>query len=187
MARFKSYLVVVVGFAIAGTIGAAFGTGTAQAIVSSLVTVVNPGTSPVQTNSVNVTDPGRIPYVVQQTLNANQCVSNSCIFTLPQVPAGKRVVVQQIGAWATGITGTTPIVAEVSEPTVLDPFVFFSAAPVSGVAGLNEPVQVYVDQGQSLLVSLGFNGDTLTSPVALTVNGYELDCTAAPCAPIATQ
>jgi hypothetical protein len=60
MSRIRTYLLVTIGFAFAGMIGAAFGTGTAQAVVSTLVSVVNPSTSPVQTSSVNVTDPGRI-------------------------------------------------------------------------------------------------------------------------------
>jgi len=58
MGRFKNYLLVVLGFAFAGAIGAAFGTRTAQAVVATLVEVVNPTTSPVA--SLNVTDPGRL-------------------------------------------------------------------------------------------------------------------------------
>jgi hypothetical protein len=59
MARFKNYLLIAIGFALAGAIGAAFSTGTAQAIVAALVQVANPTTSPVP--SLSVTDPGRIP------------------------------------------------------------------------------------------------------------------------------
>jgi len=45
MTRFKNYLVVILGFAFAGAIGASFGRGTAQAVVSTLVSVVNPTTA----------------------------------------------------------------------------------------------------------------------------------------------
>jgi hypothetical protein len=58
MSRIRTYLLVTIGFAFAGMIGAAFGTSTAQAVVAILVEVVNPTTSPVP--SLNVTDPGRI-------------------------------------------------------------------------------------------------------------------------------
>jgi len=42
MSRVRTYLLVVVASALAGMIGAAFGTGTAQAVVSTLVSVVTP-------------------------------------------------------------------------------------------------------------------------------------------------
>jgi hypothetical protein len=95
MARFKNYLLVVIGFAVAGMIGAAFGTGTAQAVVSTLVSVLNPNTSPVP--SLNVADPGRIAY--QATVNnLGKCANQGCSFGFPTAPAGHRVVVQHITA-----------------------------------------------------------------------------------------
>jgi len=98
MARFKNYLLVVLGFAFAGTIGAALGTRTAQAVVSTLVSVVNPTTSPVPTSSVNVTDPGRIAYQSQVSLSLCGTERLSCELLFPAVPTGHRLVVQHISA-----------------------------------------------------------------------------------------
>jgi hypothetical protein len=57
MARFKKHLLVAVGFALAGMIGAAFGTGTAQAIVATLVQIVNTSATPVPTKHVAADNP----------------------------------------------------------------------------------------------------------------------------------
>src|SRR5215469_10785283 len=94
MSRIRTYLLVAIASAVAGMIGAAFGTGTAQAVVATLVEVVNPTSSPVPTSPVNVTDTGRIAY---QSTVTNQCAGPStCVFFFPAVPAGHRVVVQHI-------------------------------------------------------------------------------------------
>jgi hypothetical protein len=98
MARFKNHVLVVIGFAVAGMIGAAFGTGTAQAVVSTLVTAVNTSANPVPTQPVNVTDPGRIPY---EGSAAPVCPDPTfCDFTIGIVPAGHRVVIQHISGFA---------------------------------------------------------------------------------------
>jgi len=190
MARFKNHLLVVLGFAIAGMIGAAFGTGTAQAVVSTLVTAVNTSTNPVQTNSVNVTDPGRIAY--QSTIdNAGKCLAETgCNFIFPFVPTGHRVVIQHISG-TVFFTGTPPApgtILTVSGGGINSGFFL----PVQGLDLIyfDQSVLFYVDSGNQLTVQI----DAFTSLFSVsaphqtvTLTGYELDCTVAACAPIATQ
>ena len=83
MERFRKYLLVTLGFALAGAIGAAFGTGTAQAVVASLVQIVNPATSPVHINSVD--DQGRIAYQSQVTFFALETVASSFSQLCPRI------------------------------------------------------------------------------------------------------
>jgi hypothetical protein len=201
MARFKNHLLVVVGFAIAGMIGAAFGTGTAQAVVASLVEVVNPGTSPVPTSVTNpatspvlnssVDDAGRIAYqsiVINPTCNG----FTGCVITFPIVPTGHRLVILHLmGNIAVStsstsfVAGTSPISGTflIGSGTI---FRFNSAAPVFGFNSLNDAVQLYVDAGNAPGVAISTNGEFLLDP-QISLTGYELDCTVAACAPIATQ
>jgi len=163
MARFKSYLLVVIGFAVAGMIGAAFGTGTAQAIVATLVEVVNPTTSPVATSSVNVTDPGRIAY--QSTVNnVGKCSGSSCLFAFPTVPAGHRVVVQHIGGVVSFVTAPSTIMVEVETPGALVLSGFLTPVPTTGFgfSVFVQPVLFYVDGMNSIQVAVLFGGNGAT-------------------------
>ena len=190
MVRFKNYLLVIVGFAVAGMIGAAFGTGTAQAVVATLVEVVNPTTSPVPTSPVNVTDPGRIAY--QSTVFPTGCSGNfQCFADFPAVPAGHRLVIQHIGGF----------VSLTAQPTSTDVFIednatantfgafFVPSNPVGGgFAGLfDQAVLEYVDAGDFAIVEVDVQGNSVfnTGTQEVTLTGYVLDCSAAPCAAIA--
>jgi hypothetical protein len=190
MARFKNHLLVVIGFAVAGMIGAACGTGTAQAVVSTLVSVVNPNTSPVQTSSVDVTDPGRIAY--QSTIdNVGMCSATFCNFIFPFVPTGHRVVIQHISGQVF-FAGTPPApgtILAVSGGGVNAGFFL----PLVGLdlVYFDQSVLFYVDSGNQLTLLIeAFNGAlfNISAPhQTVTLTGYELDCTVAACAPIATQ
>jgi hypothetical protein len=60
----------------------------------------------------------------------------------------------------------------------------------SGYSGRAAPSLFYVDASQQLDINafLGGNGAAFTNYTGfLTPTGYELDCTVAACAPIATQ
>ena len=188
MARFKNSLLVVVGFAIAGMIGAAFGTGTAQAVVASLVEVVNPSTSPVQTNSVNVTDPGRIAYRVTIDMSTQCNGGNVCVFVSPVVPAAHRVVVEHISSRTGADTTSAPAVVDVYAGDQTAPIVtsFYVSSGAAGIA-FDQPVLLYIDSSNSVTIVIGFVGAHFGSLVNLTLTGYELDCTVAACAPIAIQ
>jgi hypothetical protein len=199
MARFKNHLLVVVGFAIAGMIGAAFGTGTAQAVVASLVEVVNPTGSPVPTSVTNpgtspvlsssVDDPGRIAYQSLQTVSCT--AESSCDFVLPTVPAGHRVVIQHISGIGS-FTGT-PTISYVNLKSNNQFVNFLVPTPNPGgrnFTAFDQPVLLYADPTDTVQVvwivygsSASFSG----SNQQVTLIGYELDCTVAACAPIATQ
>jgi hypothetical protein len=186
MARFKSYLLVVIGFAFAGAIGVAFGTGTAQAVVSTLVSVVNPTTSPVP--SLNVTDPGRIPY--QSAVdNLAKCSNQiTCTFSFPTVPSGHRVVVEHISGFLSLTAIPTRISALITTPVGSG---ISSISPQGANVGFDQPVLFYVDASNSVTIEVIIAGGALFegngSSNSLTLIGYELDCTVAACAPIATQ
>jgi len=54
MSRIRTYLLVVIASALAGLIGAAIATGTAQAVVASLVEVVNPSATDPDESRINL-------------------------------------------------------------------------------------------------------------------------------------
>jgi hypothetical protein len=155
MARFKNYLFVVMGFAVAGVIGAAFGTGTAQAIVATLVEVVNPSTSPVP--SLNVTDPGRIAY--QATVNnTGKCSSPVCFFVFPAVPSGHRVVIQHISGGVNFTGVPTSLFVLIQGPRAINISGFFAPTPVMTFSLFEEPVLLYVDGGSFVNAELSVIG-----------------------------
>jgi hypothetical protein len=192
MSRVKTYLLATLGFGLAGAIGAAFGTGTAQAVVASLVDVVNPTTSPVPTSPVNVTDPGRIAYQVQVD-NTNKCSGQVCNFSFPAVPTGHRVVIQHVSAYVVYTSAPTVIDVSISNGTATFASNFFAPIPTGTPSGLfDQPTLMYVDSGLEAVVTLTLYGGSSPSFAAsfvqvVTLTGYELDCTVAACAPIAAQ
>lgn len=177
MARFKNHLFVVLGFVFAGAIGAAFGTGTAQAVVSTLVSVVNPTTSPVLNSSVD--EPGRDPY--QFTVQSQPCFVHSCSVTSPTIPAGKRLVIQQYSI-AGVVTGASFLEAALGLNATT---VSFFAPPAFGNLFAFDPVVLaYADAGSTVSVSVNTDGGFGTSAF-FSVTGYLVDCTVSHCAPIA--
>jgi hypothetical protein len=177
-------------------IGAAFGTGTAQAVVASLVEVVNPNTSPVPTSVVNpgtspvlnssVDDPGRIAY--QSQVSNSSCGTAVCDLIFPTVPSGHRVVVQHIvEEFVYTSEPTNIIVTAFNESTIP---AFFLTPSTLNESLVDQPALFYVDAGQFITLSIVVQGSMISqnglTPHA-TFIGYELDCTVAACAPIATQ
>jgi len=184
----KRSVLLTLAFVLAGAMGAAFGARTAEAVVATLVEIVNPVSSPVPTSSVNATDQGRVAY--QSTVAVCPSTSSLCTFVFPTVPAGHRVVVQQVSA-ITEMSGTPPDglfvgISSISRGEIAS---FLSSSPISVFV---QPVLFYVDASESVTVALQdrtgtthFLGADAASQVTLI--GYELDCSVAACAPIATQ
>jgi len=187
MTRFKNHLLVALSFVLACAIGAAFGTGSAQAVVSTLVSIVNPGTSPVHTSSVD--DPGRTAY---QSTVTGQCSSQlPCRFNFPAAPSGHRIVVQHI-AGTVGYSSIPSTIWVFVSTGAQGSFITGFLAPIpSSLLGtyFDQPVLFYVDSSSSFFVEVGVIGqnESVSGPNEVTLTGYELDCNAAPCAPIATQ
>jgi len=189
MSRLRKFLLVTLGVGLAGAIAAAFGTGTAQAVVASLVEIVNPTTAPVPI--LNVTDPGRVAY--QSTINnVGKCSGGVCLFSFPSVPAGHRVAVQHISGYLQ--FNSAPPYIEVfllSQPSNATFAALFAPNPTSAFSGvIDQPALFYVDASGSVSAEvLGGNATFAGDSAAqfLTLTGYELDCTVAACPAIATQ
>ena len=189
MSRIRTYLLVTIGFAFAGMIGAAFGTSTAQAVVATLVEVVNPTTSPVP--SLNVTDPGRIAY--QSTINnTGKCLGSSCSFPFPVVPTLHRVVIQHVS----GLVQLNAVPTNIAVNFFETAGVGLTAellAPLSTISAFDQPLLFYVDSGTSVQVQVSIFSNAGAAFVGgnafqfVTLTGYELDCAVAACSPIATQ
>jgi hypothetical protein len=135
----------------------------------------------------DIDQPGRIPY--QATQVARTIYDYVVTFTFNAVPAGHRLVIQQVSAQISMcciVPSDVRLLALVSTPGFHD---VYSFAPAPFIGGSDEgsfaqPLQFYFDEAEQPMVQL-------TSPttkfryVGVTLVGYELDCTVAPCAPIA--
>jgi len=126
-----------------------------------------------------VDDPGRIAYESQQSIGAGRDT-----FIFPVVPAGHRLVIQHIS----GEVFFQSIVSEV----------FVSAGSPEGGSNFlplpsftrnltlfDQLVQLYVDAGHRPQVVVEANANIPVLNGFLTLTGYLLDCTVAPCATIA--
>jgi hypothetical protein len=136
------------------------------------------GTNAAQTTQVReVDDPGRIAYESQQTLGAGQ---NSISF--PVVPACHRLVIQHVSGTVDFQTGVSQVDVSAGSLHGQGSSNFFSPLIKHG-ALFDQLVQLYVDAGDTPNVTV--DADRPVSQRSLTLTGYLLDCTAAPCAKIA--
>jgi hypothetical protein len=148
-------------------------------------------TPPALTKVANIDDPGRVSY--QSTVsNVGKCSGTACSFSFPSVPAGHRVVVQHIG----GIVDFNTVPTNIEVLIIGSPQVFmtaFFAPPVpsgSLSSSFDQPVLFYIDENQFVSVNVfinngaSFNGAQFVDQF-VTLTGYELDCSVAPCAAIA--
>jgi hypothetical protein len=122
-------------------------------------------------------DPGRIAYESEQSMGAGQ---DKVIF--PAVPAGHRLVIQHVSA----IVIFPSVISEVTAAVFssgAEGFSSFLPPIFANSTRFDQPIQLYVDAGNSPGVNVTANGVVNTGSVTLT--GYLLDCTAAPCATIA--
>ena len=137
-----------------------------------------------QGSSVNIDEPGRIPY---QAVARGDCSQFNCSASFNPVPAGHRLVLRQVsGELTTSVTApdTTKVLGTIQNAP--GSFLRFTAAPFAGfLAGVfDQAVEFYVDAGQVPEVDVDIVGVNPSSFRA-TLVGYLLDCSQAPCAPIA--
>jgi hypothetical protein len=125
----------------------------------------------------NIDDPGRIAYESQQTIGAGQ---NSFIF--PAVPAGHRLVIQHVSGLVDFQSNVSFVFISAGSPKGQG-FSAFLAPVFTNATQFDQLVQLYVDAGDGPKVNL--NADQSVSTGILTLTGYLLDCTVAPCAKIA--
>lgn len=147
------------------------------------VNVTNPATAPVLFSNVN--DPGRIPYQVVRT-NIN-CLAPPCTVPFPAIPNGHRLVLQHVSVLAT-FRGNNPgyISVGMGSNNILFPITPEpppnNQSPSSGVA--DQPVLAFGDGGQQPAVAIdGYSALMLS--LQASISGYLLDCSIAPCTPIA--
>jgi len=150
------------------------------------VSITNTAVNPAVVSSVN--EPGRIPF--QSTIdNSSKCSGISCLWLFSAPIAGHRIVIQHISG----------LVDFSSTPSAITVFLnngsaslstFF--APINGAVkytAFDQSVQAYFDPGQPVSVQVNLDGGANFATGGLvqsvTVSGYVLDCTAAPCAAIA--
>ena len=160
-----------------------------EAQYSSPVKVVNTTSAPAIASLMD--DPGRTPF--QSNVFNNSCAGfNDCTFlNFVPVPAGHRLVITRIAA--------SFLIGPPAANTVLTVSLTGGSASTGFNHAWNPPllnqnpvlsqsVTAYVDAGQTFFVDaqLGPGGSpTFGNAAVVTVTGYMLDCTAAPCAPIA--
>jgi hypothetical protein len=143
------------------------------------VNVTNPATAPVL--FLNVNDPGRIPY--QSTMLVTNCPAGECIATFSAVPSGHRLVIQHISGVETGTSAlpTQPVLL-LNQIFPLSGFLASSTSNSGTNAYFDQSVLFYFDTQQAPVVITGFG---LGVQVTVTLTGYMLDCTIAPCAAVA--
>jgi hypothetical protein len=137
----------------------------------------------------NADNPGRIAYQSRQYTGAPCVVSPSLqCFTFGPIPAGHRLVVQHIAGLYEFSAVPNPFAIYVLDPgfhgiTAFSPTITSTAAPV--IVAFDQPVQFYIDASQTYIVEVLATGATVVGIPEISVMGYMLDCTAAPCAAIA--
>ena len=162
-----------------------------QAIASHFVTVDNTAATPVPTFATD--DPGRIPFQAAEQ-DATACDGQSiCFLQFGTVPAGHRIVIKHVsGALFTAASSQTIVTVGPFNGAGLA-FESFLVGPGRGTnfpveTVFDQPVQFYFDQGQTVEVSLNATSTFVSGTSALmTLTGYELDCTVAPCGPIQSK
>ena len=153
------------------------------------------------TPNVNVTntpiivvhdEPGRIPY--QSTVNqTGKCPPGGgvCVWQFAPALPGHRVVIQHMsGVMNVSGASTGSVDVDLLNGRGLSLTTFFPTVNFGVLAALDQPVLAYYDPGDSIAVEVFVVSGTFPNPPGslteiMTLTGYELDCTAAPCAPIA--
>jgi len=167
MARFKNHLLVVIGFAVAGAIGAAFGTGAAQAVVSTLVTAVNTSANPVQIQHVPADNPATQAVVLYITCTftsgafGSETLLDTTTHTAFTVPAGQRLVIEYASGFGTVPRSQTPSLFLTPSFGLtnysISPTLVFTGSKPNGDAlyTFDSHVKAYVDPGGNVVATCG--------------------------------
>ena len=177
---------------VAGTVAASqSGPWTVGITGTPNVTVTNPATAPVFFR--NVDDPGRTPYE-----SPAQCVvgnNNSlCSAIFGAVPPNHRLVVQHVSPNVI-VSPNIGVVSVAVSRGLFNTFSNFTmtVSPISitsGMANSDKPVLGYLDAGDRVTVTAIMYSDRVSDASVIAggevvISGYLLDCSVAPCAPIA--
>jgi hypothetical protein len=122
-------------------------------------------------------DPGRIAYESQQTIGAGQFA-----FIFSAVPAGHRLVIQHVSGLVFFQSDVSLVNVSAGSPKGQGSSNFLGSFS-KNTGQFDQLVQLYVDAGDHPQVNV--TADQSVSTGFLTLTGYLLDCTVAPCAKIA--
>jgi len=161
------------------------GVSSAQGQAPTPVSISSP--LPVPVSMPALIDHGRNAY--QSIVNNDGlCSGTLCTFSFGTVPANHRLVVERVsGTINFAAAPTTANVQLNNSTTDLDVFLLSNLrAPM-----FNEAVESYFDAGQPVNVVVSISGTTFNTGSGyaqiIKLSGYELDCSAAACSPIATR
>ncbi len=133
---------------------------------------------------VNIDEPGRIPY---QAVAFGHCNGTACTATFQSIPAGHRLVIQHVAGDMTTLDPVpdgTRVLVGISNKVQFESFPVSPFIPGVFLGAFDQPVEFYVDSGQTPIVELHIGVSQLET-FDPTLVGYELDCTKVSCAPIA--
>jgi hypothetical protein len=165
----------------------------AKGAYASPVQVMNTSAAPAIASSID--EPGRAPYVSSVLdLGKNCGLGFECDFNFTPVPAGHRLVVQEISgfiqfnfspsAWVEVFLSASG--ATNSEGQFIVNGTTFGNSTFGGTrASFTQPFHAYFESGDIPVVSVQARNATFpndTSTEVATLKGYLIDCTAAPCA-----
>lgn len=150
------------------------------------VNVANTPTKPVFVS--NLDDPGRIAY---QSIvsNTGKCSGASCFWEFGSPAPGHRVVIQHVSGLIgfNGSAGTISV--SLNNGSGFPVSSFFGPLSASALfSSFDQTVLAYFDSSQIIEVQVDLIGSTFPGgniSEIVSLSGYELDCNAAPCAPIA--
>ncbi len=181
----KSLLMGTGGVALAGLLLSLLAPKAAHGLVAALVQVANTSSAPAIASLID--DPGRVAFMATQLAT---CSGAECVFIFSAVPATHRLVIQHVSLNL--LLNSVPnlfIQAQVYNSLTAANIGSFNVPPMGQNPYLDQPFLFYFDAGQVPTVDfVSFSANF--SPGAgqtLTLVGYELDCAAAPCAPIANH
>lgn len=181
MARFKKHLLVAIGFTLAGMIGAAFGTRTAEAVVATLVEMVNTTANPAVT--VDADKSTRLPYQSTKQFMWTSPLPGIVEMLFTPVPAGHRLVTTNVSAflWISSGTPYGSIFTSFNKTQGFPSFTGVYDGNGSGV--INQMVTRYVGAGDTPLVFFYANYAVtgLGTINTVTLTGYLEDCAVTGC------
>jgi hypothetical protein len=168
----------------------------AKGAFASPVQVMNTTAAPAIGTTID--EPGRVPYVSSVLdLGKNCGLGFECDFNFPPVPAGHRLVIQEVSGFIQFNFSPSAFVevfisasgATSSEGQFLVNGSTFGNSSFGGTrASFTQPFHAYFDPGDTPVVSVQARNATFpndNSTEVATLKGYLIDCSAAPCTAIA--
>ena len=154
-------------------------------------------TNTVPVNSIN--EPARSPVKLLYGSSTTSCPVSGlpglyeCSAGPYSVPAGKRLVIQQVSGYVSGSAAPTNLTFYVTNQS-RSSFDFQGGTvqyltPIQVAYYQSSPFLSYFDAGNAVSFAALFTLPSGSSPGVwnLTITGYMIDCTSAPCNPIVTQ